>query len=963
MKSRVRTSSCLPESLESRRLFSASGDPTVVPIPDPTGAVHTITQTTGVTGEYFAGDNFQTPLAVRSDARINFVWHHRRPDPALPKGVFTARWTGTVTAPSTGVYTFTTSSDSGSRITINGATVIDNFTARAASTQQGTVSLTAGQAVPITVEYVSRGTAKGASSMKLLWSASTVKQQIVPQSALAPATGVALPANEPLVGSYYKGFNFKKLLLTRADTKINYNFGTGVPDQAVPLNTPFSVRWTGQITPPTTGTWVFQTIADDGVRLYINDQPVIRDWNVHSAKSNFGTIPLTAGQVYNVRLEYFQDGVGHGSAKLLWSLPGHVQKFVPFTAPLTLATPLNVAATPFSSSQINLTWTDVTGEAGYTIERSSDGGATFAPVGTTPADVTTFSDTGLNPLTPYVYEVIATNGAAASTASNPANATTLPVGVPIPSSVVAAVTASGTTATVSWTAVTNATSYLVERSPNGTTGWTSVGTTASTSLQDPGLANGTAYFYRVTSSNSTGSAAPSNVVSVTIAPAAPLLTATVASDTQVNLDWNAVAGATGYLVQRSANGTSGWTQVGTTPAGTTALSVPGLTGGTTYHFRVIAIGAGGDSAASNTVNPVTTAAPPTFASLTTIYGLSDNGHVYSIDTTDGTTTQIGTLSFGTNAAGRDPISGQFYYVSAGTSTVAISAWNPTNGTNRVISSSVVLDGVVRLAAFRDDGTFFLATATGNLYSIDRTTGTPTLKGNLQSGGVALNSDNGDLAFGPDNNMYLVVGGELYKALNSDINAANGGSSVIPTTHVGSPGAGNLQVAFGQNGTLFGVNAAGQLYRGNYLTAAAIPVGSPSGVQIGDLASVPLNADLSLTQTASTFTKGQTGTYTIAVANAGLDATVAPITVADTLPAGLSFVSGSGTGWTFSTNGSVVTLTYQPTLANGGTTSPATITVQVDPTTASPVVNNLTVATNIFDGDTSNNFSSLSTAVN
>ena len=45
-------------------------------------------------------------------------------------------------------------------------------------------------------------------------------------------------------------------------------------------------------------------------------------------------------------------------------------------------------------------------------------------------------------------------------------------------------------------------------------------------------------------------------------------------------------GSPGYLVQRSANGTSGWAQVGTTGQDVTSFSDTGLAASTTYFYRV-----------------------------------------------------------------------------------------------------------------------------------------------------------------------------------------------------------------------------------------------------------------------------------------------------------------------------------------------------------------------------------------
>ena len=72
----------------------------------------------------------------------------------------------------------------------------------------------------------------------------------------------------------------------------------------------------------------------------------------------------------------------------------------------------------------------------------------------------------------------------------------------------------------------------------------------------------------------------------------------------------------------------------------------------------------------------------------------------------------------------------------------------------------------------------------------------------------------------------------------------------------------------------------------------------------------------------TFVSGGTGTYTITVSNAaGMEREDNIVTVTDTLPAGLTFNSASGTGWSCSAAGQVVTCTHAPTLNAGASFPP------------------------------------------
>ncbi len=90
-------------------------------------------------------------------------------------------------------------------------------------------------------------------------------------------------------------------------------------------------------------------------------------------------------------------------------------------------------------------------------------------------------------------------------------------------------------------------------------------------------------------------------------PAAPSsLTATAASKTQINLSWvDNSSDETGFKIERSTSATSGFTQIGTTGAGTTTFQSTGLTGNTTYYYRVRATNANGDSGYSNTASAKT----------------------------------------------------------------------------------------------------------------------------------------------------------------------------------------------------------------------------------------------------------------------------------------------------------------------------------------------------------------------
>src|SRR5574341_494854 len=87
--------------------------------------------------------------------------------------------------------------------------------------------------------------------------------------------------------------------------------------------------------------------------------------------------------------------------------------------------PTNLTATAASRTQIDLTWTDnATDETGYEVERSTDGGTTWSPLASLPANSQSHADPGLTCGTTYHYRVYATNADGNSGYSNVASATT-----------------------------------------------------------------------------------------------------------------------------------------------------------------------------------------------------------------------------------------------------------------------------------------------------------------------------------------------------------------------------------------------------------------------------------------------------------------------------------------------------------------------------------------------------------
>jgi len=169
-----------------------------------------------------------------------------------------------------------------------------------------------------------------------------------------------------------------------------------------------------------------------------------------------------------------------------------------------------------------------------------------------------------------------------------------------------------TGATVSWTAVSGATSYDVDYKISTNTTWTNAATgTTATSVALSGLTSGTLYDWRVRANCAGGSSAYTQAqfttTSVVTCNAPTGLASSAVTASGATVSWTAVSGAVSYTVDYKTNASATWT---TAAAATTSTSVAlsGLAASTLYDWRVRTNCSGGSSAFTQA--QFTTAAAP-----------------------------------------------------------------------------------------------------------------------------------------------------------------------------------------------------------------------------------------------------------------------------------------------------------------------------------------------------------------
>jgi glucose/arabinose dehydrogenase len=324
----------------------------------------------GLRGEYYDNINFTNPIITRVDPTVNFNWGNGSPDASMGVDTFSAVWSGQVQPLYSETYTFFTRTDDGVRLFVNNQLVIDNYRDQSPTERSGTITLQAGQKYDIRMEYYEN---RGGAVAQLSWASATQAKQIIPQSQLYSTAPPPSSTGNGLKGEYFDNRDFTNLVLTRNDSTVNFDWGGGSPDSRIGNDT-FSVRWTGQVQPLYTETYTFSTTTDDGLQLYVDDRLIIDHLRDQSATEKTGTITLQAGQKYNIRMDYYENG-GAAVAKLSWASPSQTKQIIPQSQLFNTA--VNPGVLSIGTTQVSVNENGAT--ANITVVRTggSDGVATL----------------------------------------------------------------------------------------------------------------------------------------------------------------------------------------------------------------------------------------------------------------------------------------------------------------------------------------------------------------------------------------------------------------------------------------------------------------------------------------------------------------------------------------------------------------------------------------------------------
>ena len=220
--------------------------------------------------------------------------------------------------------------------------------------------------------------------------------------------------------------------LTPVKTGTTPNIDLSVKTPGVVDN--YGFVWEGNINITTPGTYIFETVSDDGSR-YFNSlySPIatatVNNDGLHAAIAATGTVNIPTAGVYPIAITFFEAGGGE-SMQIYWTGPGIARQLIPNSAFVAGGPPDNIAPSvptglwvpAITSNTITLDWNNSSDNVGVVAYDIFVNGSTTASYSSPTADVVA---TGLFPNTSYTFAVKARDAAGNTSAlTSPVTAAT-----------------------------------------------------------------------------------------------------------------------------------------------------------------------------------------------------------------------------------------------------------------------------------------------------------------------------------------------------------------------------------------------------------------------------------------------------------------------------------------------------------------------------------------------------------
>lgn len=309
-----------------------------------------------------------TPLKAGIIPNFNISTHRNKND------YFAFKFEGFINIPTSGTYTFYTTSNDGSTLTINGTEVVNNNGRHSSQERSGTISLTAGyhEIKVLYFEYIGSG-----ETLSVRWQGPGITKQLIPDAAFKE--NFTQPRGPATPGSVT---------------------ATALDHQRITL------RWADNSTNES-GFEILRSTSNNGTFAVVK--------TVNTNTTQYTDTELKASTTYYYKIRAINSS---GESAYAGLNSGTWVNAKTAAGSTSLPAPSALTAYRTSNTSAQLKWTDNTyNETGFEVWRSTNG-VNFSRLVTTGANINTFSDNNISTSTSFQYRVRAINGGSSSGFSN-----------------------------------------------------------------------------------------------------------------------------------------------------------------------------------------------------------------------------------------------------------------------------------------------------------------------------------------------------------------------------------------------------------------------------------------------------------------------------------------------------------------------------------------------------------------
>lgn len=282
--------------------------------------------------------------------------------PRQVNDAFAFKFEGYINIPTTGDYTFFTTSNDGSTLSINGLQVVNNDKVHEQEEKSGTVTLSSGLHEIKVLYFEDQGPSE---TLQVSWEGPGISKQPIPDAAFSEAIPQQQQPAPPTAVT-----------------------ATAVADQSIQLS------WThASAASDADQIEIYRSTSQSGTFRIVNTVPAAT-----AAYTDRGLVPATT-YYYKLRT------ISQSGASDYADMDENGDWIHASTATGSLIAPAALVAYWANGNNAALKWTDQSGiESGFEVWRSTDG-SNFTKIATTAANITRYTDQGLDSLSNYSYQV------------------------------------------------------------------------------------------------------------------------------------------------------------------------------------------------------------------------------------------------------------------------------------------------------------------------------------------------------------------------------------------------------------------------------------------------------------------------------------------------------------------------------------------------------------------------------